>query len=215
MTTDVVKKCRKCGGGLSPRAIRCPSCGKLSGRGEKVFSFLVISLIILSVISFIILSESPSQDPANLTNRQTGLGKNDFWVTYPSSRSDQNSAVPHPAWVIAALDQGPVMIFAHIEDCMACAVQAPTCSEVNRSHNGNITYFDLLGGRDDVALNDALNAYDPSGGSQLVPLVVVINEIRDANGNSLIVWHSWEGIVSLSLLDSWVNDALAHHDVGP
>ena len=103
------------------------------------------------------------------------------------------------------------MIFAHIEDCISCALQAPICSEVNRSHEGDITYFDLLGGRDDATLNDALNVYDLSEGSHLVPLVAVINLVRDANGNKTIVWHSWEGIIGLSSLDSWINDALAHY----
>jgi hypothetical protein len=122
--------------------------------------------------------------------------------------------MPHPSWVISALDNGPVMIFAHIEGCMACAVQEPICVEVNGSHEGNLTYFDLLGGRDDAALNEALSVYDPSGGSHLVPLVVVINQIRSDDGNTTVVWHSWEGIVSLTLLNSWINDAIAHHSIG-
>ena len=105
------------------------------------------------------------------------------------------------------------MIFGHIDDCIACQVQAPICSEVNRSHGGNIAYFDLLGGRDEATLTEAINVYDPSGGSHLVPLVVVINQVLDANGNRIILWHAWEGIVSLTSLNSWIDDALVHHQV--
>jgi hypothetical protein len=148
-----------------------------------------------------------------MTDRQTGSGANDFWITNPSSGTGINLTEPHPSWVITALEHGPVLIFAHIEGCVACAVQEPICYEVNRSHEGNITYFDLLEGRDSAALSDAMNAYDPSGGSHLVPLVAVINQVRGADGNTTIVWHSWEGIISLPSLESWINDALAHHAV--
>jgi hypothetical protein len=137
-------------------------------RNEGHFNSRNSSLFVASLMVLVILNGPPGQGPANIANRQTGPGQNDFWISYPPSRTDQSSAVPHPSWVSSALDRGPVMIFGHIEDCIACAVQAPICSEVNLSHEGNITYFDLLGGRDEAILAEALSVYDPSDGPHLV-----------------------------------------------
>lgn len=214
MTTDPEHRCRKCGTELTPRAMRCPTCRRLSSRGNRMVSMIVVlTLIVASLSLFFILNGSQAQEPALMTDRQIGSGANDFWSANPSTGAGQNTTVDHPSWVIAALEKGPVLIFAHIEGCMACAIQEPICVEVNGSHEGNVTYFDLLGGRDDSALNDVMYAYDPSGGSHLVPLVVVINQVDDGIGNAKVVWHSWEGIISLASLDSWINDALAHHTV--
>jgi hypothetical protein len=212
MTEDPEHKCRKCGTDLTPKAIRCPTCRRLSSRGNRMVSMIVVlSLIVASLSLFFILNGSEAQDPVLMTDRPTGSGANDFWFANPSTGAGLNSTVDHPSWVINALEKGPVLIFAHIEGCMACAIQEPICVKVNGSHEGNLTYFDLLGGRNDLALNEALDAYDPSGGSHLVPLVVVINQVQDGNGSAKVVWHSWEGIISLASLDSWINDALAHH----
>jgi hypothetical protein len=216
MTTDPEQRCRKCGTDLTPAAMRCPVCKRLSSRGNRMASLFVVStLIVVSLSLFFVLNGTAVQDPTLTTDRQIGSGANDFWFSNPSNGSGPGSNVTHPSWVISALDKGPVLVFAHIENCMACAVQEPICAEVNGTHQGNITYFDLLGGRDDMALNAALDAYDPSGGSHLVPLVVVINQVRDADGSAKVVWHSWEGIISKDSLNSWVDDALAHHVVGP
>jgi hypothetical protein len=216
MTPNVEQKCGRCGGSISPRELRCTSCRKLSRRGTKLIAVLVISsLIIASLIAVVVLQNAKTEEQIIMTDRKIGVGENDFWLNYTSKRMGSNSPVPHPSWVLSALENGPVMIFVHIENCMACAVQAPICSAVNDTYIGQITYFDLLAGRDDGPVDEALLTYDPSGGSQLVPLVVVINQVQDADGNRQVLWHSWEGIVSLPYLDSWINDSVAHHQNGP
>ncbi len=216
MTPNDEQRCGRCGGSVSPRELRCASCRKLSRQGKKSIALMVISsLIMASLLAAIFLQDTNAEEQIIMTNRQTGVGENDFWQNYTSNGMISNSPVPHPSWVLSALDAGPVMILVHIEDCMACAVQAPICSEINKSNYGNITYFDLLGGRDGGLSDEALNVYDPSGGSRLVPLVVVINQVLDAEGNRLVLWHSWEGIVGLPYLESWIDDSLAHHQSGP
>ena len=96
-------------------------------------ALLFSALIVASVTIYVVLSASSAQETAVSTNRSVGSSANDFWHTYPSTRADHGSTVSHPAWVQSALDKGPVMVFVHLEDCMACAVQAPICLAVNGS----------------------------------------------------------------------------------
>ncbi len=57
MTTDLDQKCRKCETSILPTAIRCPACGKLSSRGDRLMSLVVVSaLIVASLIAFAILN---------------------------------------------------------------------------------------------------------------------------------------------------------------
>jgi hypothetical protein len=215
MVSEIGGTCPKCGNSISG-GMRCLGCHRLSKRGRSYLTMLIaIALILASLFSFVVLSTSKSQETSLSVNRPVGAGANDFWKTYPSTRADSGSMVTHPVWVQSALARGPVLIFVHLEDCMACAVQAPICSAVNESFKGQITYYDLLGGRDTTSLYEALGSYDPTGGSQLVPLTVVVNQVIDSKGSTVILWHSWEGIISEPSLDSWMSDSLSHYQNTP
>jgi hypothetical protein len=78
-----------------------------------------------------------------------------------------------------------------------------------RDHSGNLSYFSLLGGRDDQRITDAIGAYDPDGGAHYVPLTVIITE-RTVGGASVTAFHSWEGTIRSEALDSWIMDAIDH-----
>lgn len=145
--------------------------------------------------------------------REVGTGTDDFWELYPPSHSQQATEVSHPSWVLEALEQGPVMIFIHSEGCSPCVTQTDICESVSTAYSGQISYFDLLSGTNEPEASDGFAAYDPDGGVHYVPLVIVVTEALDpADGTTIVVWHSWEGVVYEPTLSSWISDAISHWD---
>ena len=146
---------------------------------------------------------------AGLQDRTLGTSAADFWPVYPAMNPNVRMNVTHPDWVLAALIDGPVMILVHQEGCVGCSFQEPVCDQLAATHAGNLTYFSLLGGRDDQRLMETIGVYDPDGGTHYVPLTVVITARAVGNG-TVIAFHSWEGVIRSEALNSWLVDAIDH-----
>ena len=145
------------------------------------------------------------------TRRDIGLGTNDFWTLYPASHPSVGQEVSHPDWVVSALSQGVVLIFDHSEGCYPCVQQSEICESIYSSHP-ELRYFDLLSGADEPSSTQSFEAYDPNGGVHYVPLTIVVTKATDEYGNEVIAWHSWEGVVDLVTLTSWIQDAQSFYD---
>lgn len=143
--------------------------------------------------------------------RDVGTGPEDFWILYPTSHPSSGGIVQHPEWVRSALEGRVVMILDHSEGCSPCITQGAICSAVY-SANPDITYFDLSSGTDEPEASEAFAAYDPSGGIHYVPLTIVLTIVSDPAGGTAIGWHSWEGVIDLTSLSSWIADAKSHYD---
>jgi hypothetical protein len=141
--------------------------------------------------------------------RDIGTGPDDFWTTYPPGHPSAGQTVVHPDWVMAALDDGVVLVFDHSEGCYPCIQQAEICESVCISHP-ELQYFDLLSGTDEPSSSQTFAAYDPNGGVHYVPLTVVVTTAVDSLGNEFVAWHSWEGVVDLVTLTSWIQDAQSY-----
>lgn len=143
--------------------------------------------------------------------RSIGTGPGDFWTAYPTTHPSSGQDVSHPDWAVEALGQGAVLIFAHSEGCYPCVQQTDICQSVYASNPG-LQYFDVLSGTDEPEASEAFDAYDPNGGIHYVPLTIVVTKALDGLGQEVIAWHSWEGVVDLTTLTSWVEDAQSYHD---
>ena len=143
--------------------------------------------------------------------RGIGTGVGDFWTVYPATHPSSGQTVIHPDWVIAALEQGVGLILDHSEGCYPCIQQTGICESVYATHP-ELQYFDLSSGTDEPEASQAFAAYDPNGGAHYVPLTIVVTKAEDDFGNEVIAWHSWEGVVDLVTLTSWIQDAQSYYD---
>lgn len=145
--------------------------------------------------------------------RTLGSGADNFWIAYPKGHTLAGVNVNHPSWVTDALSQGPVLILDHSTNCQPCIVQTGICERVAPSYAGQVTYMDLISGANEPMASQAFSTYDPNGGVNYIPLTIIVTKARDASDNVVIVWHSWEGVVYEEMLRSWLNDAVAHHQM--
>lgn len=143
--------------------------------------------------------------------RDLGTGQEDFWTAYPAAHPSSGQSVMHPDWVVSELQQGAVLIFVHSEGCYPCVEQTQICESVYTSHP-ELRYFDLLSGTDEPSASQAFAAYDPNGDIHYVPLTIVVTKANDDLGNVVVAWHSWEGVVDLDTLTSWIQNAESYHD---
>jgi len=143
--------------------------------------------------------------------RSLGNGVDTFWTSYPMGHPQSGSVVAHPQWVLDALQNGPVMILDHSTNCQPCIVQTGICEKVSNSLAGDLTYFDLVSGQDEPMASTAFAAYDPTGGIHYIPLTILVTKALDSYGNTVVAWHSWEGVVYEEMLRSWISDAQTHY----
>ncbi|HOK58147.1 MAG TPA: thioredoxin family protein [Methanothrix sp.] len=134
-----------------------------------------------------------------------GTGKDDWWASYPDDNTNAGGSVNHPAWVLNALKERPVLIFVHL-NCDYCAPQKEAVDKVMQDYSGDVTLFDLAGDSDARAA-DAI-VYDPDGGKALVPLTVVVTLVND-DGDVRVGWHSSEDITGEDWIRSYLDDAIA------
>jgi len=172
---------------------------------EIIFTVAVVSIV------FVLLVVAGSFQRAAEKPDGIGTGEKQFWTTYPASHIRSGQPACHPQWVMDALDGGVVMILSHSELCIPCKNMVMYCDNIYDDHAGSMSYFDLLHGTDEPRASDALSIYDPNPEPNYVPLTIVLTKVMDANGSAVVAWHSWEGEVVQSTLDSWVHQAIKYY----
>ena len=53
--------------------------------------------------------------------------------------------------------------------------------------------------------------YDPDDAQNYIALTGVFTKMKDNSGINKITWHSWEGDMDKSVIESWVKDAIYHY----
>ena len=139
-----------------------------------------------------------------------GPGDDDWWTTYPAQNPESGSEVDHPAWILEALKDRPVLIYVH-KGCSYCKPQTEAMAEIAEDYNGKIEYFDLAGDGADSKAGDSAR-YDPNGGANYVPLTVILTLAPGPDGNVQVVWHSSEDVTGKEWLKSYVEDAINYHE---
>ncbi len=130
-----------------------------------------------------------------------GSGPDDWWT----------SEVSHPDWVLDALEEKPVLVYAHL-GCDYCKPQTDAVNEIVEEYGDEIEVFDLPADGSDERSEGALAAYDPNGGASLVPLTVILTLAAGDDGEVEVVWHSTEEVSGKEWIQEYVEEAIDYHE---
>lgn len=140
-----------------------------------------------------------------------GSGDDDWWATYPDQSTGAGGEVTHPSWVLDALKSKPVLIYVH-KSCGYCAPQTAAVQNITDEFGGQITIFNMGADGSDIRSEEALQAYDPNGGTMYVPLTVVVTLAPDPEGEVVPVWHSTDEVTGDGWIKNYVEDAIGQYD---
>ena len=144
-----------------------------------------------------------------------GTGSDKFWINFPSGQS-----VEHKTWVIESLEEKPVFFVCHRTGCVGCAAQADRVKVLGEKYADYAVFYDLddpYPGYEESSAdilekyNEAFD-YDPDGGTHYIALTGVFTLVNDGE-EVKIGWHSWEGNVDDSDMESWVRDIIYYYNV--
>ncbi len=140
-----------------------------------------------------------------------GSGNDTWWTTYPAQSTDSGSEVEHPQWVLDALEKKPVVIYVH-KGCSYCKPQTDAMAEIVKEYGDRFTYYDIPADGSDARAEEALEIYDPNGGTNYVPMTIIVTLAPGTNGNVQPVWHSTEEVTGKAWIESYVKDAISYYD---
>jgi len=178
---------------------------------KDFMALLVVATLAISTMADAALTEDwNSYSPAHTL----GSGDDDWWTVYPDQNENSGSDVEHPPWVEDALEEKPVLILVHSNDCRPCLIQIPRINNAVESYGLNLSYFDVLaeGSGFQKAL-DVLYIYNPAGGDeqQYVPTTIFVTLIKNSDGEVEIAWHSQTDAMSDDEINSYVEDAIYYY----
>ncbi len=140
-----------------------------------------------------------------------GPGNDSWWTTYPDQSSGAGGEVSHPTWVLDALENKPVVIYAH-KGCSYCKPQTEAMAKIVDDIGNEFTYFDLSADGSDARSEEALRAYDPNGGGMYVPLTVIVTLAPNSEGEVVPVWHSTDEVTGEDWIKKYIEDALVYYN---
>src|SRR5512141_2939448 len=142
--------------------------------GSKDF----LALLVLATLAM--ANVALSQDWDSYTPAHTlGSGDDDWWAAYPDQNENSGSVVDHPAWVLDALKEKPVLILVHSSNCRPCLFQMPRIENAVKNNSGDLSYVDELAeGSNYQKAIDILDIYNPAGGAQYVPTTIFVTLIK-------------------------------------
>ncbi len=144
-----------------------------------------------------------------------GTGSDDFWINFPDGQNAN-----HLAWITEVLEEKPVVFVCHCTGCIGCAAQAERIIALGEIYGEYAVFYDLdnpwegYGTTTEDIKNKFYEAfyYDPNGGSNVIATTGVFTLVNDG-GEVKIGWHSWEGNVGDSEMESWVKDIIYYYHV--
>ncbi len=142
-----------------------------------------------------------------------GTGSDKFWINFPAGQS-----VQHKTWVTESLEEKPVFFVCHRTGCYGCAAQAERVISLGEIYGEDAVFYDLDDDYAGTATADILEKYyegfyyDPNGEPNYIATTGVFTLINDG-GEVKIGWHSWEGNVDDSEMESWVKDIIYYYHV--
>ena len=186
---------------------------------------ILIILVVIVAAAFFIFSGS-SDDSNNNSNADNwlddytpkysvGTGSDKFWINFPDGQS-----VQHKTWITQDLEEKPVFFVCHRTGCVGCSAQAERVKALGEKYAEDAVFYDLddpyPGYGDSTAdILEKYNAafdYDPDGGTHYIALTGVFTLVNDG-GEVKIGWHSWEGDVGDTEMESWVKDIIYYYHV--
>jgi len=163
---------------------------------------ITIGFLVTGVIGFSSASEG---------KYSVGSGNDNWWVTYPAQSTGSGIEVNHPQWVLDALGTKPVLVYVH-KSCSYCKPQTDALAEVVKEDGDKFIYFDLSADGNDNRAEEALQAYDPTGGVTYVPMTVIVTLAPNSEGKIEPVWHSSEDVTGKEWIENYVGDAISYYN---
>lgn len=141
-----------------------------------------------------------------------GAGQEDWWIDNPEIHPVSGSSVDHLRWVLDSLENKPVVIFAHSDDCAPCIQQQKDIEPIIDEYGAEVAYYDLLTDGTEPKAFEAYEAYDPNGDPPYIPLTAMVTLVEDNNGDVRITWHSTEGATGGEWIRDYMKDAIYYHE---
>lgn len=164
------------------------------------------SLFTIAVLAICMIASSSSSSEYSV-----GSGNDDWWTTYPSQSPGSGSEVNHPSWVLDALKSKPVVVYVH-RGCSYCKPQTDAMAEIVKEYGSKFTYYDISAEGNDSRAEQALQAYDPTGGVTYVPMTIIVTLSPDSSGKVRPIWHSTEDVTGKAWIEDYVKDAISYYD---
>ncbi|MEI8003089.1 MAG: thioredoxin family protein [Methanothrix sp.] len=171
---------------------------------DKIRKIVCIS----SLIAIILLASAVNAMGAEFS---AGSGNDDWWTAYPDQSSGAGGDVNHPSWVLEALKNKPVLIYVH-KSCDYCVPQTQAVQKITIEFNGQITFFEIGADGSDARSEEAMQVYDPNGGTMYVPLTVVLTLAPNSEGEVVPVWHSTDEVTGDGWVKNYVKDAISQYN---
>lgn len=166
------------------------------------------AICISPLIAIILLACSINVQGAEYS---VGSGNEDWWTAYPDQSSGAGGDVNHPSWVLDALKSKPALIYVH-KSCDYCVPQTQAVQNITDEFNGRVTFFDIGAEGNDSRSEEAMQAYDPNGGTMYVPLTVLVTLAPNSEGEVVPVWHSTDVVTGDGWIKNYVEDAINQYD---
>jgi len=176
-------------------------------KGECIMDIVKKTVCLGSLIAIFILACS-----VNVMGAEYSVGpENDsWWTAYPDQSSGAGGEVNHPEWVLDALKNKPVVIYAH-KGCDYCTPQTEAMTKIDNEIGDEFTYFNISAEGSDSRSEEALRAYDPNGGVMYVPLTVIVTLAPNSEGKVVPVWHSTDVVTGYDWIRKYIEDASAYY----
>lgn len=168
--------------------------------------FCLASLIALTLIASGIAASSVSG-----VEYAVGSANDEWWTAYPDQSSAAGSDVDHPSWALDALKSMPVLIYVH-KSCDYCKPQTDAIMNITEEFRGEIKFIEISAEGNDSRAEEALQAYDPNGGTMYVPLTVVLTVAPNPEGEVTAVWHSTDEVTGDAWIKNYVEDAISLYE---
>lgn len=169
------------------------------------------SFLALLVIVGLLATGAIGFSGASEIKYSVGSGNDDWWTTYPAQSPGSGNEVNHPQWVLDALGSKPVVVYVH-KGCSYCKPQTDALAEVVKEDGNEFIYFDISADGNDNRAEEALQAYDPTGGITYVPMTIIVTLSPNSEGNVEPVWHSTEEVTGKEWIKNYVEDAISYYN---
>lgn len=174
-----------------------------------------ISLIMLiaSLLAVSLPGIAFAEDESGSPEHSIGPEDSDWWTTYPDRNVNSGSIVDHPEWVLEALEEKPLLILIHQNNCIPCKTHVPRINDAVQAFKDDIHYYDVLA--EGSGLEKAmkiLDVYNPTGKQRYVPTTIFLTLIENEDGEIEVGWHSEIDIMSTDDINSYIKDSIYYHE---
>ena len=174
-------------------------------------SMILLIAFFLAISALFAIALAEDEDDKG-PEHSIGSDNSDWWTTYPDKNVNSGSAVDHPDWVLEGLEEKPLMILIHQNNCPPCKTHVPRINDAVQAFKDDILYYDILAeGEGFKKALEILDVYNPTGKKQYVPTTIFVTLIENEDGEVEVGWHSEIDIMSTDDINSYIKDSIYYH----